>query len=170
MTTAFNPPIIYSIGHSDHETHAFITLLRQHSITTLVDVRSEPYSRWVPQANRETLARALHAAGLAYIFMGDKLGGRPDDPALYDAEEAEGRPDYARVAATAEFQTGIERLLELAETDAVVMMCSEGDYRRCHRALLITPALLERGARVVHIQPGGETVEARPEPKQLALF
>jgi uncharacterized protein (DUF488 family) len=170
MTTAPDPPIIYSIGHSDHETDALIALLVQQGITTLVDVRSQPYSRWAPQANRETLARALHAAGLAYIFMGEKLGGRPDDPALYAAEETTGRPDYERVAATAEFQAGIERLLELAETDTVAMMCSEGDYRRCHRALLITPTLLERGARVIHIQPDGETVEARPEPKQLALF
>jgi uncharacterized protein (DUF488 family) len=50
------------------------------------------------------------------------------------------------------------------------MMCSEGDYRHCHRTLLITPVLLERGARVFHIRPDGETIEARPEPKQLTLF
>lgn len=161
-------PVIYSIGHSDHELDAFIALLRCHGVVTLVDVRSQPYSRWVPQANRETLARAVQEAGLNYTFMGDSLGGRPSDPALYDSDQD--RPDYERVAATPDFQAGVEELLELACAETVAMMCSEGDHRRCHRTLLITPVLLERGARVVHIQPDGETVEARPQPKQLSLF
>lgn len=162
-------PIIYSIGHSDHELDAFLALLRRHRITSLVDVRSQPYSRWVPQANRETLARALEQAGLGYTFMGDVLGGRPADPSLYDSE-SEGPPDYERIAETPAFQNGVERLLALVGRSSVAMMCSEGDHRRCHRTLLITPVLLERGARVVHIQPDGETVEARLEPKQLTLF
>jgi uncharacterized protein (DUF488 family) len=161
-------PVIYSIGHSDHEPQAFIALLRRHGVTTLVDVRSQPYSRWVPQANRETLDRALQEAGLSYVFMGDSLGGRPSDPALYDS--GQDRPDYERVAATPDFQAGVEELFQLARAETVAMMCSEGDHRRCHRALLITPVLLERGARVIHIHPDGETVEARPQPKQLSLF
>lgn len=160
-------PVIYSIGHSDHEPDAFIALLRRHGVTTLVDVRSQPYSRWVPQANRETLAHALREAGLHYVFMGDSLGGRPPDPALYASQE---RPDYERVAATPDFQAGVEELLKLAYAETVAMMCSEGDHRRCHRTLLITPVLLERGARVIHIHPDGEMVEARPQPKQLSLF
>jgi uncharacterized protein (DUF488 family) len=170
MTSTSNSPTIYSIGHSDHELEAFIALLRRHGITTVVDVRSQPYSRWVPQFNRETLTRTAEAAGLTYIFMGDTLGGRPSDPSLYDSEEAEGRSDYERMAATATFQAGLERLLELGCDGTVAMMCSEGDHRRCHRNLLITPNLLVRDARVLHIRPDGETVEARQEPKQLTLL
>ena len=163
-------PIIYSIGHSDHELETLVALLQRHVITTLVDVRSQPYSRWVPQANRETLAHALKEAGLTYIFMGDSLGGLPSDTSLYDVGQVEGHPDYAKIAATPAFLSGVERLLELANSSSVVMMCSEGDYRHCHRTLLITPVLLECGARVFHIRPDGETIEARPEPKQLTLF
>jgi len=170
MTSAPDPPSVYSIGHSDHEPEVFIALLRRHGVTTVVDVRSQPYSRWVPQANREVLAHALEEAGLTYVFMGETLGGRPSDGSLYDAEGEAGSPDYERLAATPAFQAGIERLLELAGDGTVAMMCSEGDDRHCHRSLLITPSLLERGARVIHIRPDGETVEARPEPKQLSLF
>ena len=170
MTSACNSPVIHSIGHSDHELEAFIELLHRYGVTTVADVRSQPYSRWVPQFNRETLARALEAAGLTYAFVGDTLGGRPSDPSLYDSEEAAARPDYERVASTPTFQAGIERLLELACDGTVAMMCSEGDHRHCHRNLLITPDLLARDARVLHIRPDGETVEARPEPKQLTLF
>ena len=77
------------------------------------------------------------------------------------------------VFAAANMSVGIHvlgRLLDLAAKESVAMMCSEGDHRKCHRTMLITPALLEAGARVWHIQPGGTTVEAEPEPKQLSLL
>jgi|YNPNPStandDraft_1061719.scaffolds.fasta_scaffold05959_6 uncharacterized protein (DUF488 family) len=163
-------PVIYSIGHSDHTLEAFITLLHAHKITIVADVRSQPYSRWVPAFNRETLARALQAAGITYIFLGDSLGGRPADATLYAMDAPQGRPDYERLASTPAFQNGLERLLALAHDGSVAMMCSEGDPRQCHRGLLITPQLLERGARVIHILPDGTTVVAQREPKQLSLF
>ena len=70
---------IYTIGHSDHSVAAFVDLLRQHGITTVVDVRSQPYSRWAHQFNRETLARDLKELGFTYAFMGNALGGRPSN-------------------------------------------------------------------------------------------
>jgi len=160
--------LIYTIGHSDHTTAAFVDLLRRHGITLVVDVRSQPYSRWAPQFNREVLARDLDDAGIAYRFMGDALGGRPTDPALYDPGQE--RPDYQRVEQTPAYQAGIDRLLDLAGAERVAVMCSESDHRRCHRHLLITQTLLGRGVRVLHIQPDGETVEAELEPQQLSLF
>jgi uncharacterized protein (DUF488 family) len=176
MNTTTGSPIVYSIGHSDHELHSFIDLLRRHGITTLVDVRSQPYSRWVPQFNRETLARAVEEAGLTYVFMGGALGGRPDDPALYEPASSDPSgpqdlvPNYERMAETPSFQQGLQHLLELASSNPTAMMCSEGDHRHCHRDLLITDSLLQHEARVIHIQPDGETVEAKPKPKQLSLF
>ena len=121
------PTIVYSVGPSDHELDAIIALLRRYSIAILADVRSQPYSRWVSQFNRETLARALQAAGLTYVFMGDSLGGRPSDPSLYDSGQSAGRPDYERIAATPASQARGERLLELARTSPVAKMCGEGD-------------------------------------------
>ncbi|HUT14939.1 MAG TPA: DUF488 domain-containing protein [Anaerolineae bacterium] len=159
---------IFSIGHSDHTIEAFLDLLRQQMVAVVVDVRSQPYSRWAPQFNRESLARDLKAAGVCYVFMGDSLGGRPADPAFYDAHRE--RPDYERLAQSPAYQAGIEQLLELAEAQRAVMMCSEGDYQRCHRDMLITPTLLKCGARVLHICRDGTVVEAQPQPKQLGLL
>ena len=160
--------LIHTIGHSDHTTAEFVDLLRRHGITLVVGVRSQPYSRWAPQFNRETLARDLQEAGIAYRFMGDALGGRPADPTLYDPGQE--RPDYRRVEQTPAYQAGIDQLLDLAGTEQAAVMCSEGDHRRCHRHLLITQTLLGRGVRVLHIQSDGATVEAQPEPQQLSLF
>jgi uncharacterized protein (DUF488 family) len=162
------PLLIHTIGHSDHDTATLVGLLRRHRITLVADVRSQPYSRWAPQFNRETLARDLQDTGIAYHFMGDALGGRPTDPALYDP--GQDRPDYRRVAQTPAYQEGIDRLLAGARANRVAILCSEGDYRQCHRHLLIAQTLLERGVRVHHIQPDGTTVEGESIPQQLSLF
>jgi len=161
---------LYTIGHSDHTQKELLGLLRQYGITTLVDVRSAPYSRWVPQFNKPALEPAVKAAGIRYAFQGDRIGGRPSDPSLYDSGQVEGRPNYEAVAATETFKTAISALLALADGETLALMCSEGDYHQCHRSLLITPALLERGARVLHIAPDGTTVEATIPPKQLSLL
>jgi uncharacterized protein (DUF488 family) len=54
--------------------------------------------------------------------------------------------------ASAEFATGIERLLAL--DGPVAMMCAEADWRRCHRRL-VADALVERGIEVRHIGADG---------------
>ncbi len=160
--------LIYTIGHSDHSMAGFVALLQQHGVTSVVDVRSQPYSRWAHQFNRESLARDLEAVGVAYHFLGDALGGRPADPALYEA--GDGPPDYRRMEQTSAYQAGIARLLEFARAGRVAVMCGEGDHRRCHRHLLIAQTLLERGARVVHIQPDGRTVEGERVARQLDFW
>lgn len=162
---ATKQPLIYSIGHSDHPMEAFLNLLRQYQIAVVVDVRSQPYSQWAPQFNRESLARALETAGVHYIFMGDALGGRPTDRSFYDP--GQDHPNYDRLTSSPAYQKGIQELLNLAAVDTVAIMCSEGDYHHCHRAKLIAPSLLERGVRVLHIRPDGATDEM---PHQLSLF
>jgi uncharacterized protein (DUF488 family) len=134
--------------------------LQQHGIRLVVDVRSTPYSRHVPQVNRENLARTLESAGIAYRWMGDSLGGKP--------EGAVG--DYDELRANSAFQLGMDRLLDLAAQDRTAVMCSEGDHRQCHRHKLITPVLLERGARVLHMQRDASLVDEKLEPRQLSLF
>lgn len=160
--------VIYTIGHSDHDTATFVGLLRQHGIALVVDVRSQPYSRWAHQFNREMLARDLDEAGIGYRFMGDTLGGRPSDLVLYDPQQE--LPDYRRVEQMDAYQAGIDQLLELARAERVAVMCSEGDHRQCHRHLLVAQTLLKRGVRVLHIQPDGTTIEGERIPVQLSLF
>lgn len=159
---------IYTIGHSDHSIPEFVELLRRHGIALVVDVRSQPYSRWMHQFNRELLAHDLQESKIAYCFMGDRLGGRPDDRSLYDPGQE--RPDYDRLEETSQYQAGLEALIQLAESAMVAVMCSEGDYRACHRHLLITQSLLGRGQDVLHIQPDGTTVPGSLIPRQLSLF
>ena len=160
--------ILYTIGHSDHTILEFKGLLRRYGITHVADVRSQPYSRWMHQFNRELLAHDLQEAKIDYHFMGDQLGGRPNDPSLYDPGQE--RPDYDRLEQTALYQAGIEALLELAQATTIAVMCSEGDYRQCHRHMLLAQTLLGRGHDVIHIQPDGTSIPGSLIPRQLSLF
>lgn len=155
---------LYTLGHSGMEFSEFVALLRRHGIRHVVDVRSAPYSRHVPQYNRDTLAAALGQEGIRYTFEGDSLGGRPSDASCYrkrrvpegDMDYLE-EVDYAAVMQKPWFEAGIQRLLRLAGEEAAVVLCSEVDPLNCHRHHLIA-AYLERthpDVEVLHIVPDG---------------
>lgn len=153
-------PTIHTIGHSNHTLEAFVALLHGSSITCLVDVRSHPYSRWVPHFGKRTLAGGLRAAGVEYRFMGETLGGRPAGDQYYHAD---GRVNHARRRAAPDFLAAVNELTTLAGEARVAMMCAEEDPARCHRRALIAPALLERGVAVVHVRGDGRTQAESPE-------
>jgi uncharacterized protein (DUF488 family) len=159
---------LYSIGHSNVKTERLIELLEQHGITAVCDVRSAPYSRYNPQFNRENLAESLRQAGLSYHYLGKQLGGMPDDPALRTEDGA--LPDDTKIMASARFQQGLDRLIALGRQQRTAFMCSEADYRGCHRHRLITPALLNRDIEVVHVMHDGSLQQAQVEPIQIRMF
>ena len=139
---------IFTIGHGGRTVESFLELLRQHNITYLIDVRSQPYSRYQPDFTKQALEHHLNAHDIRYVFMGDNLGGRPDDPACY----TDGKVDYDRVRAQDFYQVGLERLENAWRQGlGVVLLCSEGKPEQCHRSKLIGPSLADRGIEVAHI-------------------
>lgn len=158
--------MLYSIGHSNHEITAFVELLRQHGITAIGDVRSHPYSRYVPQYSREPLKTALVNGGIAYVFLGKELGARSNNPACY----RQGKVQYDLLAQEAFFAEGVKRVIQGMERYVIALMCAEKDPLYCHRALLVARKLFEVGVPVSHIHADGslETHQAM-ESRLLAL-
>lgn len=143
---------VFTIGHSNHPLDRFLELLRRHAIDVLVDVRSQPYSRYVPYFNTAPLRAAVEAAGLQYAYLGAELGGLPRNPAV---READGSVSYARLAATPAFAQALDRIERGIGRYRVALMCAEEDPSNCHRRRLITPALVARGIEVFHIRGDG---------------
>ncbi len=146
---------ILTIGHSTHTLGKFVGLLKLHSVTALADVRSSPFSRYNPQFNRDVLKRELKSHGIKYVFLGRELGARSDDPACYE----NGRVQYERLALTALFREGLDRLTRGLNRFRIALMCAEKEPLTCHRTLLVATSLVERGLEVVHILADGS-----PEP------
>jgi hypothetical protein len=142
---------LYTLGHSHHDIERFLEILAKAGITLIADVRSMPYSVWLPQYNRETLEQTLRQHAIKYVFFGNELGGRPRDEALYD----QGRVNYERVRQTKLFQKGINRVQDALREKVVALLCAEEDPMVCHRGLMVTPALLECGICPTHLRGDG---------------
>jgi uncharacterized protein (DUF488 family) len=151
-TSASPAGTLWTIGHSNHPLEAFLDLLAQHHIELLVDVRSSPYSGYAAQFNREAIAPALRQRAIAYRFLGDRLGGRTDDPRYYDQQ---GRVLYGQLAESAGFRQGIEQLLGEIARRRVAILCGEENPTDCHRRLLVGRVARQRGVWVVHIRGDG---------------
>lgn len=146
---------IFSIGHSNHSIDKFLSLLESFEINMVVDVRSAPFSRMFPQFNQESLKKSLSDNSIGYLFLGDQIGGRSNDPDDY----MDGQVLYKALANKEAFKTGMERLKEGSAKYRIVLMCSEKEPLDCHRTLLVSQTLASSDIVVGHIHADG-TVEA----------
>lgn len=146
---------IFTVGHSTQPIESFIALLKKHSISAVADVRSSPYSRHAPHFNTDTLKNELKKHGIAYVFLGRELGARSEDESCYNDNTV----SYRKLAKTSLFLSGIQRVEDGSLRYRVALMCSERDPTECHRTILVSRVLQERGAQVSHILGDG-TLEA----------
>jgi uncharacterized protein (DUF488 family) len=158
---------IFTIGHSTRTLADFVALLCQVDVKLLVDVRSIPRSRMVPQFDEETLPEALAAAGIRYRHLAS-LGGRRGHrkgapPSLNTYWRIAAFRDYADYAETDGFRAGLDALRALARDERCAIMCAEALWWRCHRRI-ITDYLLAAGTRVEHIMGRGHVVPATLTP------
>jgi|SRR5947209_1389425 len=137
---------IYTIGHGRHSFTDFLSLLREHGIELVCDVRSVARSRW-PQFNGRVLEDALRENGIGYEWL-PECGGKV-------------------IAPTEDLERGLDRIIELASEMRVAIMCSESQpitnhvrpRANCHRVGLLSPPLRARGAEIKHILPNGGLLE-----------
>lgn len=162
---------VLTIGYSQDGFEPFEDRLAGHGVQILVDVRSAPYSKYQTDFRYGIIEALCLQAGLRYVFLGDKLGGKPTDPELL----TEGRPDYEKIAVGAAFQEGLRQVLALSAEGTVCLMCGCERPMRCHRGKLISPWLIAMGVDVRHIDRQGramtqEEAVADETGGQMSLF
>lgn len=151
-------PDLLTIGHSNHTAERFAELLSSAEVEVVVDVRSWPRSRYADWADHTRLPDLLHKQRCRYVYLGNELGGRPEESDCYDAA---GHVLYGRVARRPLFREGLERLRAGMSTYRVAAMCSEEDPTDCHRRLLVAKVLMESGFAVSHIRGDGRIESER---------
>lgn len=135
---------IRTIGHSNHPIERFVELLTKGGVGLLVDVRSTPYSRRFPQFGRERLKKSLAEAGIDYVWEGAALGGKPETGGSYES-----------LATRPAFTEALDRLVESREDATLCLMCAEKDPLDCHRTVLVSRRLAERGVTIEHLLADG---------------
>ena len=128
--------VVYTIGYGGRKFRDFVGILREHGVDVVVDVRRFPKSK-DENYLKENLEVELPRLGIKYVYMGDLLGGFR-------------RGGYEKYMESEEYLQGISRLLELAETHRVALMCVEKNVRGCHRRH-IAKTLVEAGVEVIHL-------------------
>jgi uncharacterized protein (DUF488 family) len=155
--------LLFTVGHSNHPTGHFLGLLARHEVELVADVRSRPFSRFVPQYSKRALSGILAGEGIDYLFLGEQLGGKPrrDDVAA-------GRLDYAARIRTPAFQDGIAQLLAATQRQRVALLCRERDPLDCHRLHLICRYLAPESLDIRHILRDG-AIEPQAETERRLL-
>ncbi|MEN4006311.1 MAG: DUF488 domain-containing protein [Methanobacterium sp.] len=160
---------IYTIGHSNIDFDKFLHLLKKYDIELVVDVRSSPYSKYVPHFNRENLEESLKNSEINYLFLGNRIGGKPKDEKYYKGSKV----SYELIETEKPYKEGISQLIAHVNKNRTVILCSEENPYNCHRHHLITQTLLREGLNVNHIRGNGKQEKVEKSKKndvQATLF
>lgn len=144
---------LYSIGYGNRPWDKVRDLLTERNCGYLIDVRSNPFSKFNPSFGKESLLASCGQAGIQYVFMGDTLGGKPVSDEHFDLD---GKVNYSFLAAGDDFRRGLARLVNANKQEKnVCIMCSELRPEECHRCKLIGCELSKQGIDVLHIDESG---------------
>jgi uncharacterized protein (DUF488 family) len=157
--------VVYTIGHSNSTLEAITEVLTNHGIELVVDVRAYPRSRRYPHFNRQSVASHFNLANIQYSWEGKSLGGyrkpalNSPNTALIDANFK----GFADHMLTQTFSQALKPLCKLATGKRLAIMCSEADYRHCHRQF-IADVLSLAHFQVRHLKTTGEQIEHQFHP------
>jgi uncharacterized protein (DUF488 family) len=150
---------VFTVGHGTRSADELIEVLGAAGIDQVADVRRFPGSRRHPHFSREQMQEWLPAAGIAYSWRGEELGGRRSRVAgasRHPAWRNAAFQGYADHTESTAYRSAIESLEAESTTIRLAVMCAETLWWRCHRRL-IADTLELRGTHVMHlIKPGAE--------------
>ena len=167
--TGDNINTLFSIGHSNQKMKKFVELLKKNDITTVLDVRSKPYSKHSQQFNKEKIKSELEKVNIAYKFMGEVFGARQKDKSLYSPE---GYLDFEKVKNSPKFLESVAKIIEkISNGENLSLMCSEKEPINCHRTILIAKAFYDKEIDIKHILIDGNIIsQSKIEEKLLILY
>ena len=134
---------LYTIGYAGKDIDSFISCLKEHGITCLVDVRSSPFSKTFPDFDKPRLKETLKKEGILYAHFGEEFGARRVEKEAYSivhslkGEQME-QVDFQKVYNLEAFQKGVNRILDaLKQGYRICFMCSEKHPVDCHRFWMV---------------------------------
>ena len=156
---------VYTVGYSGFKLDEFIATLQASQISLVVDVRSQPYSQWFVDYNKDKLERTLKQVGIYYRNYAEAFGARQENRSYYSND---GYLDFEKFAKSPLFLHGFEKLVKsMKQNYRFTLMCAEKDPFHCHRTILVSRAFHEAGYNVVHLMPNNVTITQEEIEKRL---
>ncbi|MDT8901568.1 DUF488 family protein [Anaeroselena agilis] len=142
---------LYTIGSGKKSARDFFTLLEQHGVRRVIDIRLSNTSQLAGYTKKPDLEYFLTAiAGIGYLHLTD-FAPTEDLMDGYKTKKI-GWPEYER-----EYARLLEARQALGKTDPALfdgacLLCSEPSTARCHRRLLAEHlAAKTPGLKIVHL-------------------
>lgn len=144
---------LYTIGYEGLDTQEFLSLLSEHDIQTLVDIRELPLSR-KSGFSKKALAHSVKRRGIAYIHL-PHLGCPKPIRNRYreDRNWSRYQRDFLKYLATQD--EAIVALAAMTRKSCCALMCFEADYNLCHRSMVADAVKQISGMDVCHIRAPG---------------
>ena len=157
---------ISTIGVYDWDLDHFLTALRDHSVTQLVDIRQRRgvRGREYAWANAQRLEAVLAEAGVDYRHRPELAPTTEIRHLQYEEDDRQGVGKRSRAELAPAFAERYTReILDAADLEALVaelpadgvaaLFCVERDPEACHRSLVAARLAARYGLDVVHIRP-----------------
>lgn len=151
---------ICTIGYEGLDIDAFMSLLAENDIETVVDVREIPLSR-KPGFSKKALEAALNLSGREYVHMVALGCPKPiRDRYREDGNWKRYTEGFLKYLATQD--DAVAELAALAETSNCALLCYEADHNFCHRSMVANAVKEKTHARVQHLQASAVRTENYP--------
>lgn len=144
---------VFTIGYEGLDIDAFMSLLAEHDIETIVDIRELPLSR-KPGFSKKALASVLNLSGLEYVHMVD-LGCPKPVRDRYREDGNWNRYTEGFLKHLKTQKTAIAELSDLVGSSNCALLCYEADFNFCHRSMVANAVRDCCGANVEHIKAAG---------------
>jgi uncharacterized protein (DUF488 family) len=140
---------LYTIGYEGLDVDAFVSLLAERRIETVVDVRQLPLSRKRGFSKRGLMA-TLCSSGVEYVHMVE-LGCPRDvrDRYRHDGDwklYTEGFLHHLSGRGDA-----VAELSELSRSSRCALLCYEADFSHCHRSMVAEAVQRRTSLKIEHI-------------------
>lgn len=140
---------VFTIGYEGLDIDTFMSLLTEHGIETVVDIRELPLSR-KPGFSKKALTSVLNLSGLEYVHMVDLGCPKP----VRDRYREDGNWKYYTEGFLKYLKTqdaAIAELSDLASSSNCALLCYEADFNFCHRSMVASAVRDYCGADIKHI-------------------
>ena len=129
-----NGSIVISIGYEGKSVEELITVLAEHDVDVLVDVRENPISRKRGLSKRR-FSELLHLEGIGYLHE-RSLGNPRDNRDAFRSGDAAAR-HYFEEHLDNGASAALQSVQDLAVERRIALLCYEQDSEQCHRSVII---------------------------------